>query len=317
MTVKTFGKRITALLLSFAIMVSTMAGLSLSDLMSVSAASESLDVRNDKHVIINEWHTTDEKGEYQEEKLDIVIDAYIHENTADDYYSLFYRSYVKTEDTTDYSYIDYTYIEYSSSDKPTDLELTHDVYATFDTKTGDLIIYSNEFTEEDSSKAYEAFAGFSVSAGHTAVDIQDTDGSSHGEKKLIIHGEKGGIHLVKSHVFYTNKSLYVAGINKDNDLVSGSGETDLFDDPQKDTFYAYIDDDGNLNPVDDNSEIEDGKYEGKELTKYYNTEEGLHTDKTAMEAFMGEVNDGRTFDLSLEAWFVGTTSANVGLIPRR
>lgn len=46
-------------------------------------------------------------------------------------------------------------------------------------------------------------------------------------------------------------------------------------------------------------------------TKVYDTSrDGLHTDKTA--AVHG--NDGRTFDLTLESWNIGTNKANVGMV---
>lgn len=50
-------------------------------------------------------------------------------------------------------------------------------------------------------------------------------------------------------------------------------------------------------------------------TKVYDTSRnGLHTDKTASVTANSELNDGRTFDLTLESWNVGTNLANVGMV---
>ncbi len=57
------------------------------------------------------------------------------------------------------------------------------------------------------------------------------------------------------------------------------------------------------------AEVQDG-------TKVYDTSrEGLHTDKTASVHVDSEGNsDGRTFDLTLESWNIGTNLANVGMV---
>ncbi|WP_283170789.1 SpaA isopeptide-forming pilin-related protein [Curtanaerobium respiraculi] len=51
-------------------------------------------------------------------------------------------------------------------------------------------------------------------------------------------------------------------------------------------------------------------------TKVYDTSrEGLHTDKTASVHVDGSgISDGRTFDLKLESWNIGTNMANVGMV---
>ena len=59
-----------------------------------------------------------------------------------------------------------------------------------------------------------------------------------------------------------------------------------FKDPQQDT---RIDDAGN---------------------KVYNTNYGLHTDKTLSKAY----SDGRTFDVDLESWYIGEKPADVGMV---
>ncbi len=44
--------------------------------------------------------------------------------------------------------------------------------------------------------------------------------------------------------------------------------------------------------------------------KIYNTNYGLHTDKTVSKAY----DDGRTFDLDLESWYIGEKPVDVGLV---
>ena len=44
--------------------------------------------------------------------------------------------------------------------------------------------------------------------------------------------------------------------------------------------------------------------------KIYNTNYGLHTDKTVSKAY----SDGRTFDLDLESWYIGEKPVDVGLV---
>lgn len=45
-------------------------------------------------------------------------------------------------------------------------------------------------------------------------------------------------------------------------------------------------------------------------SKIYNTNYGLHTDKTVAQAYP----DGRTFDLDLESWYIGEKPADVGMV---
>ena len=44
--------------------------------------------------------------------------------------------------------------------------------------------------------------------------------------------------------------------------------------------------------------------------KFYNTNYGLHTDKTVSKAY----SDGRTFDIDLESWYIGERPADVGMV---
>ena len=44
--------------------------------------------------------------------------------------------------------------------------------------------------------------------------------------------------------------------------------------------------------------------------KLYNTNYGLHTDKTVSKTY----SDGRTFDLDLESWYIGEKPVDVGMV---
>ena len=70
-----------------------------------------------------------------------------------------------------------------------------------------------------------------------------------------------------------------------DEIVLKQGSTDFFN-PEQDTI---IDKSGN---------------------KIYNTNYGLHTDKTVSKAY----SDGRTFDLDLESWYIGEKPVDVGLV---
>ena len=153
--------------------------------------------------------------------------------------------------------------------------------------------------KDKDGKALESYAGFSVSAGHIALDLDD---ETNPDEPVLTITYNPSVRLVKVHVFYTNKSKYVAGYF--DDTVSGTAQN-VFTDEQ-DTCYGYVDSSGKFYRQGD-----EDMPDGAELTKYYSTAQGLHTDKTAM---LSAMSDGRSFDLSLESWFVGDKSANVGLV---
>ena len=59
------------------------------------------------------------------------------------------------------------------------------------------------------------------------------------------------------------------------------------------------------------------QYDAKTVNgnKIYDTSrEGVHTDKTATVTSNSDLQDGRTFDLTLETWNIGSTFANVGMV---
>lgn len=95
------------------------------------------------------------------------------------------------------------------------------------------------------------------------------------EENVIIHyPTHSDIHVAKVHIYYI-KTIEAEG--------KQLGEANL----EQDT------------------KIEDG-------VTYYNTDSGLHTNKTATISEMA--NDGRTYDLTLESWFAGDNVFDVGMV---
>ncbi len=137
-----------------------------------------------------------------------------------------------------------------------------------------------ESTSAGSAATIEEFTGFSVTAGHEAVTTVENEKEKN-QSYLTIQYD-AGVHLVKVDIFYKNYNDIVKGEEFKNAAGSGSDE-------------AY------------NNE-EDTKIKSGE--KVYNTSKGLHTDKNASSVGSG----GRTYDLTLESWFAGTKSVDVGMI---
>lgn len=131
------------------------------------------------------------------------------------------------------------------------------------------------------------------------------------------------VHLVKGHVFYTRATK----------IVSGTGDTSIFDDehPEIDSAYVYtyktdVTSNGKtykageivmtesdpptacMEEKDLPADLKVG--ENVELTKFYSTAEGLHTDMT----MIAQDGEGRVFLFDLEAWFTQGYASQVGLI---
>ena len=169
----------------------------------------------------------------------------------------------------------------------------------------------------------ENFAGFSVSAGHQAVDTL--------EDMLEIRYRKD-VPLVKSHVFYQEVRIFETGSDKEK--VFGWQPDKGSADPQVDTAKVYVfkkamtwndaeHEAGDIPTHGDGMPFVEGEEEELKATglqigvdvsleKVYSTLEGLHTDKTARESRL--YNDGRTFDIDLEAWFADAQASHVGLV---
>lgn len=230
---------------------------------------------NTMHFLIRHWHAEqDPAGETVKDSYTVVVEGYIVPGNGNSY-TCYARAYSAVrEGTTTGTYTGFT-------------EVTANTQSAYIAIENDKIsLFANPYYVETASntKEYlERFAGFSVSAGQTAVTLEYGNTNNHNDgAKLIIDPSKAGqIHLVKSHLFYVSELVTVDGSTQ---IVGENGST-------KD-FPAYRD------------TYTDGD------AKYYNSKSGLHTDKTA--SVTG--SDGRTFNLDLESWFIDGDPINIGMI---
>ncbi len=243
------------------------------------------------HILVYEWHAMDSTGRViEDESSDPLLD--------------FRVAKAETEG-------DYVYQYYNSSVDP--------VKGGYVAVEGGVLKVTitprqNSYTDTESQKEItEEFEGYSVSAGHSAV-------STVGNTLTIAYNEN--VHLVKVHVFYKNSGAMVAGIKPDQ-TVTGATDQYIGSDPEKDTgtVFLYTENVGDKiegDPVVDEDDhlirnakdLPDDIKDKVEEIKYYDNTGGLHTDKTATAVG----TDGRTFNLSLESWFVGKNIADVGLV---
>lgn len=101
----------------------------------------------------------------------------------------------------------------------------------------------------------------------------------------------------------------IAGFSAAALLVSAVG-SDAFTRSLKRTIYAdSVDESGKWGSKDDFDDLEQDTRDS-DGNKIYNTNYGLHTDKTVSKAYA----DGRTFDVDLESWYIGENPADVGMI---
>ena len=277
------------------------------------------------HFIIRHWHSKeDAKGSsFQGDSLDssgdryfVVVEGYIvppaSSGTGRYEFYLVYQSDT-TVDGVDYKAGTPVMIHnsgYVAGSAYVD-KIDHD--------SGIIILSTNALKKDDDDDA-EYFSSYSVSAGHDAVStIQDSD--------ILTITYKPDIHLVKAHAFYTKNTIEVdTGVEDDTVFGSietgGSGNTSQdSDEYDTATVYTYkstgstykasdIVKDGDGKPITTGGTLPDGVDLGDvELTKFYDTGAGLHTDKTstAVEDDSSYVdNDGnlatRTFNLDLEVW---------------
>ena len=278
MKAKTGFNRFVSIFLSVAIAISALAGLSLGGL--VSAAGEEIGTMK---FFVNHWHTVDESG-------NPISETETHEDS--NYHEEFSGTIVALDGGT-----------YKLNPE----DLTDNKKFVFNQNTGELTVkVSPRGTESDT---WESLAGLSVSAGHNAVDTQADE---------IVITYKNNVSVVKCDIFYKNDSKYVSG-GYDNKV---EGTKNL----ENDTGYVYVDDatgepvrDGADNLITETNESKtDHLVEAQtqnsgspvRLVKMYSTLEGLHTDKTAYAV----EDDGRTFNLELESWYVGAKAADVGMI---
>lgn len=198
--------------------------------------------------------------------------------------------------------------------------ITHEVVLSEDSVDGDGYIQSIDTHEgtitlkANPIENAEHFSSFSVSAGHDAVE--------YGDDEITITYDPY-VHLVKAHVFYIKDTVEVMGT--DSEIVFGSNETVSGSEIDSTNAYAYlkaigdnregdyvVDNDGNI--ITDEKKLPYSLVLGEDIeeVKVYNTQEGLHTDKTA--TVVEEDENNRTFNIDLEAWYTEGDSAKVGMI---
>ena len=219
-------------------------------------------------------------------------------------------------------------------------------YISFDVDSGIVTVNAID--------AYGVFVGFAVLAGNDIVSFATEDGKEvlkidYGS----VDSDKSLVHEVKINVFYMeepqhgadfgagsgagneNDVCYIA-LDKNGDVLERSGSTsasaieDRFYivDPAWVTTTTYgelslnVEDFTNkYDLVDGNNDglvdvDEDGESDATGVAKLYNTSAGLHTDKTvyATEARGDSIDGSRKFDVTLESWYGGNATADIGLI---
>ncbi len=187
------------------------------------------------------------------------------------------------------------------------------------------------------------FVGFAVLAGNDIVSFATEDGK---EVLKIDYGsvdkDKSLVHEVKINVFYMEEPQYGAdfgssgagndvcyiALDKNGNILEKSGSTS--ESALEDRFYIVDPDwvttsiygELSLNADDFTNEYglvdvdEDGISDAAGVAKLYNTSAGLHTDKTvyATEARGDNIDGSRKFDVTLESWYGGNATADIGLI---
>ena len=234
----------------------------------------------------------------------------------------------RSADDSLYTYHDVFYHTSSSFDD----DYYDENYVSYDEETGIITVRPLD--------RCGVFDGFAVLAGNDIVSF-DTE---NGEEVLKINyksviDKKTNTHEVKINVFYMEKPQYGA-----NFLGSGSGsgtgdendvcyialgengkilerEHSTVNDAVEDRFYIV---DADWVSTDIYGELSLNKsdfkkaygFEAEGVAKLYNTSSGLHTDKTvyATEASGDGISGSREFDVTLESWYGGNATADIGLI---
>ena len=190
------------------------------------------------------------------------------------------------------------------------------------------------------------FVGFAVLTGNDIVSFDTADGKD--VLKIDYGSVKNGdkhVHEVKIIAFYMeepqhgadfgagsgagneNDVCYIA-LDKNGDILERSGSTSAS--AIEDRFYivdpAWVTTNTygelSLNVEDFTNEHGlvdadgDGESDATGVAKLYNTSAGLHTDKTvyATEARGDSIDGSRKFDVTLESWYGGNATADIGLI---
>ena len=264
---------------------------------------------NALHFIVRHWHSNEDTDTKLQAKVTsagnryfVVVEGYIV--PANDTYKFYLVYQGDTDDghrAGDRKEIDKEFVSGS------------DYIEAIDPKNGTVTLKAKPLIK-DGNTSLETFSAFSVSAGHSAVN-------SSGDSLTIAYDPY--VHLVKAHAFYVRATMEVNGTQDETVFGSAGAEAG-----EQDTawVYTYTKDFTDVNgvfhkkgeivkdaegkPVKERNGLTDE--ENVELTKVYDTAEGLHTDKTAY--VNSDVNDGRTFDLELEAWFAQGYPPQIGMI---
>lgn len=274
---------------------------------TVAAVDSNVKIRDDAlHFIIRHWHMAEDS------------DAQIQGGEGGQWdpdakeYFVIAEGYIMPKDNGN-GYVCYAV---SQNDNNTLLpieDVEHSLYVdSFDPSTGVLYLNKKLITDDITGKILEDYTGLSVSAGHSAIKEEGNN---------IVIEYNPYVHLVKAHVFYNPTAKKIRGVKKEEWPYFEN--TDLYGDTNNEVdtiwVYTYIDDDDNGNKAGDiylNNEkvVERGDLpenidtSNLQLTKFYSSAEGLHTDNTVIA--VGE--DGRTFTVDLEAWYNEGYAPNIG-----
>ena len=312
----------------------------------VAAASDNVIIRDDAlHFIIRHWHTeydeeANHQGSQQEEGDDnnhfVLLEGYIipkaeaeKENEDDNFTIVLINQ--GTGNLVKASTL------YDENGNPTTPYL-----GQLDKKNGVIEIMIKPLRDENknSDSGYdnlENFSGFSMSAGRGAVSYLYDKYEGEGDTQTGVKGTEKGIrityseytHLVKGHFFYSSWNKTVPGTNDPavfdasnreidtaevyawNESGNGhmAGEIVKYEDTENDKEVACKTEDD----LTKKAELEGLDFEELKaavtLTKFYSTNEGLHTNKTLMQ-----IGDGRLFLFDLEAWYVEGYAPQLGFI---
>lgn len=289
---KSVLRRLTALMVCVVIVFSLVGDLSLA--IPLYASSVSSDAM---HIIINHWHAYTDEGKSE----NVVFDAYLSSD------GNLYGS-------------DGKQIQPYSDDIISDI-ISGKI----------LTVKPHPYAEN------EKFSGFTVSAGNEAVTINDSTETADATVEIEY---TSGIRLVKVGMFYSGKEERVGGANfgeefgssdvyaSDVCYVEANGDPlqpidnggDVFSKKYNvvDPKYVVFDAKGNISLSDD-YKIKNPESKADGVVKLYNTNAGLHTDKTVYATDVDregliDKDGSREFDVKLESWYAGNAIADIGLI---